>query len=170
MGTDVGTLGRRTGVSVGAFERRKGVEVGAFYWKSSGEGGAFGRVVVGAAESSETTDEVGEACERRLAEGEAEVWEKSWAAEAGGKRSGEEAVVKGTKTTAEGEAEERWRWAEVGEAARDLHLCPRWLRRNTGSPFSPGVSGSRGSERRRPAAAGLPGVCPPTCRRRSCVR
>lgn len=181
MGADGGTFGRRIGASVGAFERRTGVgasdmrtgvEVGAFYWKISGEGGVLGRVVAVAVESSEKTDEVGEACEWRLAEGEGEAWEKSSAVEgeAEGKRSGGEAVVKGMKTTVEGEAEGRRRWAEVGEAARHLHLCPRWLRRNTGSPFSRGVSGNRGSERRCPAAAGLPGVCPPICRRLSCAR
>lgn len=170
MGADVGTFGRRTSASVGAFERRTGVEVGAFYWKISGEGGVFGRVAVVAVESSERTDEVGEACGRRLAEGEGEAWEKSSAVEreAGGKRSGGEVAAKGMKTTVEGEAEGRR--AEVGEAARHLHQCPRWLRRNTGSPFSPGESGNRGTEPRCPGAAGLPGVCPPICRRPSCVR
>lgn len=181
MGADVGTSGRRIGVSVGAFEKRMGVgasdmrtgvEVEAFYWKMSGEGGVLERVVVVAVESSEKTDEAGEACERSLVEGEGEAWEKSSAVggEAGGKRSGGEVVVEGMKTTVEGGAEGRRRWAEVGEAARHLHLCPCWLRRNTGSPFSWGVSGNRGTERRCPVAAGLPGVCPPTCRRLSCVR
>ena len=123
-------------------------------------------------ESCEKTDEAGEACERRLVGGEGEGWEKSSAVEgeAGGKRSVGAVAVKATKTTAEGEAEGRRRWAEVGGAARHLPLCPRWPRRNTASPFSRGVSGNRGTERRCPDAGGLPGVCPPICQRLACVR
>lgn len=181
MGAGDGTFGRRFGVDVGAFERRTGVlasdmrtgvEVGALYWSTSGEVGAFGRAAVAAVEPSEKTDEVGEACERRLAEGEGEAWEKSTAAEgeARGKRSGARAVVKGMKTTAEEAAEGRRKGGEAGEAARHLCLCPRWPRRNTESLFSWGVSGNRGTERRCPVAAGPPVVCPPLCRRPSCVR
>lgn len=181
MGADDGTFARRFGVDVGAYERRMGVlasdmrtgvEVGALYWKMSGEVGAFGRAAVAAAEPSEKTDEVGEACERKLAEGEGEAWEKSTAAEGGarGKRSGATVVVEGMKTTAEEAAEGRRKGGEVGEAARHLCLCPRWLRRNTESLFSWGVSGNRGTERCCPVAAGPPVVCPPLCRRPSCVR
>lgn len=163
MGADVGTFGRRSDVSVGVFERRTGVEVGAFYWKWSGEGGVFGRVAVAAGESSERTGEVVEACVRKLTEGEGEAWEKSSAVEG-------EVAAKGMKTTVEGAVEGSRRWAEVGEAARHLHLCPRWLRRNTGSPFSRGGSGNRGTEPRCPGAVGPPGVCRPICQRPSCVR
>lgn len=157
-----------TGVSAGAFERRTGVEAGAFYWKMSGEGGRFGRAVVVAVESSEKTDAVGEACGRRSAEGAEEAWGKSSAVEgeARGTRSGEEAAAKGTKTTAEGGTEGRRRWARVGEAARRL----RRLRRSTGSPFSQGASGNRGTGPRCPGAVRLPGACPPRARRPSCVR
>lgn len=135
-------VGRRTGVGEGAFERRlgvgvsdmrTGVEAGTFYRKKGG----LGRVVAAAVESSEKTDEVGEACERSLAEGEGEARAKSSAAEgvAAGEKSGGEVAVKGRMTTVEGEAEGRRRWGEAGEAARHLHLCPRWLRRNSGSLF-----------------------------------
>lgn len=181
MGEDGGTFGRKIGVGVGAFERRMGVlpsdtrtggEVGGFYWKMSGEVGAFGRVVVVAVEPSEKTDEVGEACERRSAEGEGEAWERSTAVEgeARGKRSGGTAEVKGKKTTVEEAAEGRRRWGEVGEEAQHLCLHLRWLRRNTGSLFSWGVSGNRDTELRCPVAEELPAVCPPLCRRLSCVR
>lgn len=165
-GADVGT-----GVSVGASERT-GVEAGAFYWKTSGEGGGFGRVAEVAVESSEKTDAVGEVCERRSAEGAGEAWGKSSAVEgaAGGTWSGGEAAAKGTRTTAEGEAEGRRRWAGVGEAARRLRRRPRRLRRSTGSPFSRGASGNRGTGPCCPVAARLPGACPPRARRPSCVR
>lgn len=138
----------------------------------SGEVGVFGRVVVVAVEPYEKTDEVGEACERRLAEGEGEAWGTSMAVEgeAREKRSGGTAEVKGKKTTVEEEAEGRRRWGEVGEEARHLCLCPRWLRRSTGSLFSWGVSGNHGTERHCPVAAGLPAVCPPLCLRLSCDR
>lgn len=181
MGAGGGTFGRTTGVGAGAFERRRGAlpsdtrtggEGGGFYWKMSGEVGAFGRAVAAAVEPSEKTDEVGEACERRRAEGEGGAWERSTAVEgeARGKWSGGTAEVEGKKTTVEEAAEGRRRWGEVGEAAQGLCLHPRWLRRNSGSLFSWGVSGSRGTEPRCPGAAELPAASPPLCRRPSCVR